>query len=194
MAAPGPALQEAWNESPQRSSPGAHPTRGAAAGPEGSLQAGEPEGAQPVALVGPPPAKRPKKGTPQVQAGPAHSLTGPAAAPVPEQCHALPCFTLPPNSSHMLGATCAPSAHGALPFVVPTLTSGPPQQELPQAPEAPQLQAPWASLPFLRACFAMAMTAVAKMMPPDWQPWAAPHCPTCTCSQHQEHASCGMAP
>ncbi|XP_040513380.1 heat shock transcription factor, X-linked-like [Gallus gallus] len=67
---------------------------------------------------------------------------------------------------------------------------GHPQQELPQPPETPQLQAPWDALTFLGSCFAMAMRAAAMMMPPGWQPRAAPHCPTCTCSQHQAAPHC----
>ncbi|XP_021248602.1 heat shock transcription factor, X-linked-like [Numida meleagris] len=191
VAAPGPApgleLQEALNESPQRSSPGAQPTQGAAAGPERSLQAVQPQGTQAAAPMGPPPAKRPKNDTP---GAPAYSLPGPAAAPALEQCRALPPSTPPPSSSQMLGATCAPPAHGSLPFLLPSFTPGHPQQELPQPPETPQLQAPWDALPFLGSCFAMAMRVAAMMMPPDWQPQAALHCPTCTCSQHQAAPHC----
>lgn len=72
-------------------------------------------------------------------------------------------------------------------FVVPTFTPGRAQQELPQPLETPQLQAPWAALTFLGSCFAMAMRAAATMMPTDWQPYAALHCPTCTCSHHRAH-------
>ncbi|XP_021242558.1 heat shock transcription factor, Y-linked-like [Numida meleagris] len=64
VAAPGPGLKEAWNKRAQRSSPGAQPTQGAAAGLERSLQAAEPKGTQAAALVGPPPAKRPKEDSP----------------------------------------------------------------------------------------------------------------------------------
>ncbi|XP_021248058.1 heat shock transcription factor, X-linked-like [Numida meleagris] len=194
VAAPSPALQEAPNESPQRSSPGAQPMQGVAAGPERSLQAAQPQGTQAAAPMGPPPAKRPKNDTPRAQAGNAHILPGPAAAPAWEQCQALPHSSLPPSSSQMLGATYAPPAHGSLPFLLPTFTPGHPQQELPQPPETPQLQAPWAALPFLGSCFAMAMRVAAMMMPPDWQPQAAPHCPTCTCSQHWADAGHGTAP
>ncbi|NXJ08518.1 HSFY1 protein, partial [Odontophorus gujanensis] len=178
--APAPGLQEAQNESAQRSSPGAHPMQDAVAGPERSLQAAEPAGTQAVALVGPLPAKRPKEDSPRAQKGTPHTLPGPAAAPVPEQCRALPCF------SQMLGATRAPTAHGAQPFVMPTLTPGPSQQELPQAPETAQLQAPWDALSFLCTSFAMAMVSL------DCQPWAALHCPTCTCCQHQAAPHCPM--
>uniref|UniRef100_A0A8C9LFK7 HSF-type DNA-binding domain-containing protein n=1 Tax=Pavo cristatus TaxID=9049 RepID=A0A8C9LFK7_PAVCR len=192
MAAP--ALQEALNENTQRSSPGAQPTQGAAAGPQRSLQAAEPQGTQAAAPMGPPPAKRPKNDNIQAQGGAAHILPGPAAAPALEQCQALPCSILPLSSSQTLAATCTPPPQGTLPFVVPTFTPGCPQQELPQPPETPQLQAPWAVLSFLGSCFAMAMRAAAMMMPPDWQPCAASHCPTCTCSQHQGDAGHGTAP
>ncbi|OXB63392.1 hypothetical protein ASZ78_004833 [Callipepla squamata] len=171
-------LQEAGNESAQRSSPGAHPMQDVAAGPERSVQAAEPGCTQAAALVGPPPAKRPKEDSPRAQAGAAHTLPGPAVAPVLEQCWARLC------SCQMLGATCAPTAHGAQPFVMPTLTPGRSQQELPQAPEMAQLQAPLDALSFLCTSFAMAMMSL------DWQPWAAPHCPTCTCCQHQAALHC----
>uniref|UniRef100_A0A8C9FQK6 HSF-type DNA-binding domain-containing protein n=1 Tax=Pavo cristatus TaxID=9049 RepID=A0A8C9FQK6_PAVCR len=194
VAASGPALQEALNESPQRSSPGAQPTQGATAGTERSLQAAEPQGMQAAASMGPPPAKLPKTDSPGTPAGTAHSLPGPAAAPAPQQCQALPCSMLPLSSSPMLGATCAPSAHGALPLVLPTCTPGSSQQDLSQAPTTPQLQAPWDALPFLSFCFAMAMRAAATMMPPDRQPHTAPHCPTCSCSQHRADAGHGTAP
>ncbi|XP_031452986.1 heat shock transcription factor, Y-linked-like [Phasianus colchicus] len=169
MAAPTPALQEALNESPQRSSPDARPMQGVAAGPEMSLQAAEQECTQAAAPMGPPPAKRPKNNNLQAQGGAAHILPGPAAAPALEQCQALP-------------------------FLLPSFTPGHPQQELLQPPETPQLQAPWAALNFLGSCFAMAMRAAAMMMPPDWQPRAAPHCPTCTCSQHRADAGHETAP
>ncbi|XP_010713650.1 heat shock transcription factor, X-linked-like [Meleagris gallopavo] len=180
-----PALQEGLNENTQRSSPDARPTQGMPAGPEKSLQAAEPQGTQAAAPMGPPPAKRPKNDTLQAQGGAAHILPGPAAAPTQEQCQALLHSILPPSSSQMLGATCTPPIQGTLPFGIPTFTPGHPEQELLQPPETPQLQAPWAALTFLGTCFAMAMRAAAMMMPPEWQPCAAPHCPTCTCSQHR---------
>uniref|UniRef100_A0A669QZ45 HSF-type DNA-binding domain-containing protein n=1 Tax=Phasianus colchicus TaxID=9054 RepID=A0A669QZ45_PHACC len=183
-AAPSPGLQEALSESPQRSSPGTQPM------PERSLQAADPQGTQAAANAGPPPAKLPKTDGPAAPAGAAHSLPGPAAAPAPQQCQALPCSTLPPSSNPMLGAACAPPPHAALPFVLPTFTPGSPRPELFQTP---QLQAPWDALPFLTFCFAEAIRAVAAMMPPHWQPRAAPHCPTCSCSQHRADAGHGTA-
>ncbi|XP_019472439.1 heat shock transcription factor, X-linked-like [Meleagris gallopavo] len=188
-AAPSPGLQEALNESPQKSSPGSQSTQAAAAGPERSLQAAEPQGTQAAASVGPPPAKLPKTDSPGALAGSAHR------APAPQQCQALPCSTLPASSSPMLGAARAPPPHAALPFVLPTFTPGSPRQELSQAPRAtPQLQAAWDALPFLSFCFAMAMRAAATMMPAHRQPRAAPHCPMCSCNQHQADASHGTAP
>uniref|UniRef100_G1NLW7 HSF-type DNA-binding domain-containing protein n=1 Tax=Meleagris gallopavo TaxID=9103 RepID=G1NLW7_MELGA len=194
VAAPTPALQEALNESPQKSSPDAQPMQGVAAGPERSLQAAEPECTQAAAPMGPPPAKRPKNNTLQVQGCAAHILPGSAAAPALEQCQALPCSMLPLSRSQMLGATCVPPSQGTQPFLLPSFTPGCPQQELLQSPETSQLQAPWAALNFFASCFAMAMRAAAMIMPPDWQHRAAPHCPTCTCSQHRADAGHGMAP
>ncbi|POI24634.1 hypothetical protein CIB84_011616 [Bambusicola thoracicus] len=189
-AVAAPALQESGNESPQRSSPDARPTQGAAAGPERNLRAAEQQGTQAAAPMGPPSAKRSRNDSLRAQGGDAHILPGSAAAPAPEQRQALPCSVLPPSSNQVLGATCTPPPQSTLPFVVPTSTPGHPQQELPQPPETPQLQAPWAALTFLGSCFAMAMRAAAMMMPPGWQPCAAPHCPTCTCSQHQAAPHC----
>lgn len=131
MAAPAPALQEALNENPQRSGPAAQPRQGAGAGPERSLQAAEPEDMQAAAPMGPWPAKHPKEDTPRAQQHTAHSLPGPAAAPAWQQCQPLPCSMPPPSSSQTLGATCAPSLHSTLPFVVLTLISSPPQQDSP---------------------------------------------------------------
>ncbi|OXB84564.1 UNVERIFIED_CONTAM: hypothetical protein H355_008040 [Colinus virginianus] len=48
-------------------------------------------------------------------------------------------------------------------------------------------KAPLDALSFLCTSFAMAMMSL------DWQPWAAPHCPTCTCCQHREDAGPGTA-
>ncbi|POI28282.1 hypothetical protein CIB84_007968 [Bambusicola thoracicus] len=195
MPASTPALQEVLNKNPQKSSPDGQPTRGVAAGPVRGLQAAEPQGTQAAAPMGPPPANHPKNDTFQAQGGNVHILPGPAAAQAPEQCQALPCSMLPPSSSQTLVATDVPPPQGILPFLLPSFTPGCPQQELPQPPETPQLQAPWAILTFLGSCFAMATRAAAMMMPPDWQqPRAAPHCPTCTCSQHQEDAGHGTAP
>lgn len=191
---PAPALQEALNKNPQKSSPNGQPTQGVAAGPVRGLQAAEPQGTQAAAPMGPPPAKSPKNDTLRAQGGNVHILPGPAAATAPEHCQVLPCSMLPPSSSQTLVATCVPPSQGTLPFLLPSFTPGCPQQELLQPPETPQLQAPWAALTFLDSCFAMAMRAAAMMMPPDWQPHAIPHCPTCTCSQHQADAGHGTAP
>ena len=128
-----------------------------------------------------------KHGAPARQA-PQDRQPGPESAPAPQQCQALPCSMLPLSSSQMLSVTRAPSPHGTLPFVLPTFTPGSPPQELSQAPATPQV--PWAALPFLSFCFAMAMRAVATMMPPNWQPRAALHCPTCSCSQHSAAPHC----
>lgn len=128
-----------------------------------------------------------KHGAPARQA-PQDRQPGPESAPAPQQCQALPCSMLPLSSSQMLSVTRAPSPHGALPFVLPTFTPGSPPQELSQAPATPQV--PWAALPFLSFCFAMAMRAVATMMPPNWQPCAALHCPMCSCSQHSAALHC----
>ncbi|OXB51532.1 hypothetical protein ASZ78_006401, partial [Callipepla squamata] len=157
-AALGPDLQEAPpDEIPQRSSQGAQPVHGAAAGPDGSLQGAEQQGTQAAAPMGPPPAKLCKIDSPEAPAGT-------AAAPA--------------------------SSHGALPFVPPAFTPGPTQQELPQAPQPPQLQALWEALPFFISCMATAMRAAAMTVPPQWQSCTAPHCATCSCSQLRTAPHC----
>jgi len=81
--------------SPQRSSPDAQPRQGVNAEPERSLQAAEPEDTQAVALMGPSSAKHSKADITSAQKHTAQSLPGPAAAPLWQQCQALPRSSAP---------------------------------------------------------------------------------------------------
>ncbi|NXJ04076.1 HSFY1 protein, partial [Odontophorus gujanensis] len=193
VAAPNP--QQELNKGLPRSSPGAQPMEGTAAGPEKRLLPADPEaGIHTGASMGPPPPKQPKKARTQAQAGSAPTLPDPAAPTGKEECQPLAPSPLPSSSSPALAAASAPPAYNALPFMAPTFTPGSVWQALPQPPQASELQDPEVVLRYLSQCFAMAMMAAAQMTTSDWGQRAVSHCPTCTCRSDRADAGERSAP
>ncbi|XP_066844597.1 heat shock transcription factor, X-linked-like [Anser cygnoides] len=179
------------------SSPGIQHGWGADAGEEKDGMAAAPaEHTQTAAPAGPPLPKRQAKATPQASgAHPASgvdapSLPGPAAEAAGRDEQQPPASSqLPPRSSPSPSASPTPTRH----YFLPLMGAG----SAPTHQNAPAPRIPWATIPPFRP-FAIlgpaAAAATAMPNPPDWQPSAAPHCPTCTCSPNKAAAGDGLEP
>eukprot|EP00075_Anas_platyrhynchos_P015803 XP_027305056.1 heat shock transcription factor, X-linked-like [Anas platyrhynchos] len=182
---------------PSSSSSGIQHGRGADAGQEkdGMEKAAE-EDTQTAAPPGSPLPKRQAKAPPQASgAHPASctdapSLPGPAAEAAGRDNQQPPASPqLPARSSQSPPASPTPTRYHFLPLMGPAL---PPMHR-----NAAAARFPGAARPPLRPLASpglAAASATAMPNPPDWQPSAPPHCPTCTCGSDRTAAGDGPAP
>ncbi|XP_040416627.1 heat shock transcription factor, Y-linked-like [Cygnus olor] len=188
------ALQAGLDESCPSSSLYAQPGwRDADMDEEDPLAAAPEEDTQPAAPAGSPLPKHWAKATPQASGahtasqGAAPTLPDPAAAAGRDKQQRLDPSLLLSNSSQTSAAAPAPSPHHVLPSQIPLCPNA-------GAPKAPSAALPPFGHPLFPVALLAAASAMAMLQPPNWQPLAAPHCPTCTCDQDRAAAGDRMAP